>query len=96
MKTKEYVYLWVLDFNDGQVYKYNIERKFYNEEPEYCEDYMQRVGHEISNVQWMVTCNEWVTKLVMYSGWYPLTMKYLTKITDGRALICRLNTATDR
>jgi hypothetical protein len=55
METKEYVYLWVLDFNDAQVYKYNIEKKLYNEEPECCEDYMQRVGHEISNVQWMVS-----------------------------------------
>ena len=63
METKEYVYLWVLDFNDGQVYKYNIEMKLYklsgsptrSRNPEYCGDYMQRVGHEISNVQWMVS-----------------------------------------
>jgi hypothetical protein len=59
METKEYVYLWVLDFNDGQVYKYAIDKAVYNEEPDcchyYCEDYMQRVGHEISNVQWMVS-----------------------------------------
>lgn len=53
--AKEYVYLWVLDFNDGQVYKYTIDRVLYNEEQDCCEDYMQRVGHEISNVQWMVS-----------------------------------------
>jgi hypothetical protein len=27
METKEYVYLWVLDFNDGQVYKYKWKLK---------------------------------------------------------------------
>jgi hypothetical protein len=30
METKEYVYLWVLDFNDGQVYKYAIDKAVYN------------------------------------------------------------------
>jgi hypothetical protein len=59
METKEYVYLWVLDFNDGQVYKYAIDKAVYNEEPDcchyYCEDYIQQVGHEISHVQWMVS-----------------------------------------
>jgi hypothetical protein len=55
METKEYVYLWVLDFNDGQVYRYNIDKEIYNDHTDHCEDYMQRVGHEISNVQWMVS-----------------------------------------
>jgi len=55
METKEYVYLWVLDFNDGQVYKYNIHKAIYNDYPDHCEDYMQKVGHEINNVQWMVS-----------------------------------------
>jgi len=54
-KEEQYVYLWVLDFNDGQVYKYNIEKRMYNEEPEHCEDYMQRLGHNYSNVQWMIS-----------------------------------------
>ena len=31
METKEYVYLWVLDFNDNQVYKYAIEQELYND-----------------------------------------------------------------
>ncbi len=52
METKEYVYLWVLDFNDLQVYKYAID---IGRTKWFCEDYMQRVGHEISNVQWMVS-----------------------------------------
>ena len=44
METKEYVYLWVLDFNDGQVYKYAIDKAVYNEEPDCCEDYDLKHG----------------------------------------------------
>lgn len=54
-KEQEYIYLWVLDFNDRQVYKYDIDEVLYNDYPDYCEDYMQAVGHEVSNVQWMVS-----------------------------------------
>ena len=55
METNEYVYLWVLDFNDLQVYKYTIKQVLYNDYPEYPEDYMQTVGHDTNNVQWMVS-----------------------------------------
>jgi hypothetical protein len=39
--AKEYVYLWVLDFNDNQVYKYNIDKKIHEDYPEHCEEYME-------------------------------------------------------
>ena len=68
METKEYVYLWVLDFNDGQVYRYNIDKEIYNDYPDHCEDYMQKVGHEINNVQWMVSPYDEV--LDENNGWY--------------------------
>lgn len=55
MDTKEYVYLWVLDFNDGQVYKYAIDKAVYNDYPYYPEEYLALAGHEISNIQWMVS-----------------------------------------
>ena len=55
MKTKEYVYLWVLDFNDMQVYKYNIDKAICNDYPEYPEEYMEKLGHDTSNVRWMVS-----------------------------------------
>jgi len=55
MKTKEYVYLWVLDFNDMQVYKYNIDKALCNDYPEYPEEYMEKLGHDTSNVRWMVS-----------------------------------------
>ena len=53
--AKEYVYLWVLDFNDNQVYKYNIDKALYNDYPEYSEEYMEKLGHDTNNVQWMVS-----------------------------------------
>ena len=57
--AKEYVYLWVLDFNDNQVYKYNIDKALYNDYPEYPEEYMEKLGHDTNNVQWMVSpCDE--------------------------------------
>lgn len=57
--AKECVYLWVLDFNDNQVYKYNIDKALYNDYPEYPEEYMEKLGHYTNNVQWMVsTYNE--------------------------------------
>jgi len=77
--AKEYVYLWVLDFNDNQVYKYTIDKVLYNEDPECCEDYMQRVGHEISNVQWMVSPYDEV--LDENNGW---TGTYLQTKYDHR------------
>ena len=53
--AKEHVYLWVLDFNDNQVYKYDIDRVLYNDYPEYPEEYMEKLGHDTNNVQWMVS-----------------------------------------
>ena len=54
-KPKEYINLWVLDFNDNQVYKYSIEKDLYNDYPEYPEEYMENLGHDTNNVQWMVS-----------------------------------------
>ena len=55
METKEYVYLWVLDFNDGQVYKYDIDKVLYDDYAGYCEEYIEKLGHDANNVQWMVS-----------------------------------------
>ena len=50
-KEEQYVYLWVLDFNDTQVYKYNIELKMFNENPDGGEEYIEKLGHDLNNVQ---------------------------------------------
>ena len=71
MENNEYVYLWVLDFNDNQVYKYTIKQVLYNDYPDYPEEYMQTVGHDTNNVQWMVSPYDEV--LDENNGWTPHT-----------------------
>lgn len=46
-------YLFVLDFEDAKVYRYNIEGELYGD----LEDFMIRAGHSLSNVEWMTTNN---------------------------------------
>ena len=76
METNKYVYLWVLDFNDNQVYKYTIKQVLYNDYPDYPEDYMQMVGHDTNNVQWMVSpYNEVLDENNGWTGTY-LQTKY--------------------
>ena len=64
METNEYVYLWVLDFNDAQVYKYTIKQVLYDDYPDYPEEYCL-------HVQWMVSPYDEV--LDENNGWAPLT-----------------------
>jgi|TARA_X000001382_G_scaffold34509_1_gene22765 hypothetical protein len=45
-------YLFVLDFMDGQVYKYDVRN--YSDEHE---DYIMAQGHSLANVEWMATDN---------------------------------------
>jgi hypothetical protein len=44
-------YLFILDFEDGKVYRYNIEGKIYED----FEDFIVEAGHSLSNVDWMTT-----------------------------------------
>ena len=53
-------YLFVLDYLDGKVYKYNISslgNKENNWIPSYetCEAFLIGAGHSISNIEWMAT-----------------------------------------
>ena len=50
-KTKKAKYIFVLDFTDERVYKYDVSNI---SEDEY-EDYLDEVGHSVNNIQWMVT-----------------------------------------
>ena len=45
--------LFELDFEDAKVYRYNIKGELYGD----LEDFMIRVGHSLSNVEWMTTNN---------------------------------------
>lgn len=46
-------YLFVLDFEDGKVYRYDV-RSVSKEH----EEYLLEQGHSLSNIEWMVTDND--------------------------------------
>ena len=45
-------YIFVLDFTDSKVYKYDVS----NVSKEH-EDYLLEQGHSLSNIEWMATNN---------------------------------------
>ena len=47
------MYLFVLDFTNGKVYRYNIEDKVQED----FENYIIEQGHSLSNIEWMTTNN---------------------------------------
>lgn len=54
-------FIWVLDFEDGKVYRYYIgylcwhHNDSWDPDEETCEAFLIGEGHNISNIQWMVT-----------------------------------------
>ena len=53
-------YIFVLDFNDGKVYRYNItklcnEENELNPDHESCEAFLLGAGHRLGDCEWMVT-----------------------------------------
>ena len=51
-KEEQYVYLWVLDFNDKAVYNYAV--KLHDWDGEYLK-ILKDVGHELSKIEWMIS-----------------------------------------
>ena len=56
-------YIFVLDFTDGKVYKYNIsalctKENEWNPDSESCESFLYGAGHKVSDCEWMVTNND--------------------------------------
>ena len=56
-------YIFILDFNDGKVYRYNItklgnEEHEWNPDHESCEAFLLGAGHRLGDCEWMVTNNE--------------------------------------
>ena len=49
-------YIFVLDFTNGKVYRYNVEGKIDNPLVDF-EDFIIEAGHSLSNVEWMTTNN---------------------------------------
>ena len=52
-KIKIMKYIFVLDFMESKVYKYDV-RSVSKEH----EDYLLEQGHSLSNIEWMVTDND--------------------------------------
>ena len=56
-------YIWVLDFEDGRVYRYKISGNYFeislnltwNPDHEACEAFLYGAGHNLTNCEWMVT-----------------------------------------
>jgi hypothetical protein len=54
--NKEMEYIWVLDFTDGKVYRYDINTEWgWTPDNESCEDFLIEQGHKIQNCEWMLT-----------------------------------------
>jgi len=56
-------YIFLLDFTDGKVYRYDIsvlcnEENKWNPDTESCESFLYGAGHKVNDCEWMVTNNE--------------------------------------
>ena len=61
VKTAKYIFL--LDFTDGKVYRYDIsvlctKENEWNPDTESCEAFLYGAGHKINDCEWMVTNNK--------------------------------------
>jgi hypothetical protein len=61
-KDKKYSakYIFLLDFTDGKVYRYDIsslctEENKWNPDTESCEAFLYGAGHKVNDCEWMVT-----------------------------------------
>ena len=56
-------YIFLLDFTDGKVYRYDIsvlcnEENKWNPDTESCESFLYGAGHKVNDCEWMVTNNK--------------------------------------
>ena len=59
-------YIFLLDFNDGKVYRYDIsslchEQNAWNPDSESCEAFLYGAGHKVNDCEWMVTSERNIT-----------------------------------
>ena len=59
-------YIWVLDFGNGKVYRYNITTNWnfgeWSPEHEKCEEFLVDMGHNLKNIEWMCTDVDYVSE----------------------------------
>ena len=58
MEIKGRKYVFVFDYVDGRVYRYDV----WIDDSEKIEDYLSDMGHSIGNIEWMLTRNKKVIK----------------------------------
>ena len=56
-------YIFLLDFNDGKVYKYDIsalcnDKNKWNPDTDSCEAFLYGAGHKLNSCEWMVTSED--------------------------------------
>jgi hypothetical protein len=59
-------YIFLLDFTDGKVYRYDIsslcnEQNKWNPDSESCEAFLYGAGHKVNDCEWMVTSTKDIT-----------------------------------
>jgi len=50
----ENMYMWVLDFSDGTVHKYDVSEVFWDDDYQH-EDFLSDNGHRSNDCEWMLT-----------------------------------------
>jgi hypothetical protein len=65
-ELKRVKYIWLLDFVDGKVYRYDIsvlcnEENKWNPDHESCEAFLYGAGHSLKDCEWMVTKTSEIT-----------------------------------
>ena len=60
-------YIFLLDFTDGKVYRYDIsvlcrEENKWNPDTESCEQFLELAGHKVDNCEWMATNEEFIRR----------------------------------
>jgi len=50
----ENMYMWVLDFSDGTVHKYDVSEIFWDDDYQH-EDFLHDNGHRDKDCEWMLT-----------------------------------------
>ena len=57
-QIKKRSYVFVLDFEIGYVYRYDV----FTRDAEKIEEYLTELGHNVGNIEWMLTRNKKVIK----------------------------------
>ena len=58
MEKKGRKYVFVLDYTDGRVYRYDV----WFDDSEKIEEYLDDIGHSIGSIEWMLARNKKVIK----------------------------------